>query len=224
MSLFRFCLAVALPLTLLVGCHPKLKGEARMLPKDGPGTGNETNWGIDPNGPGGSRTGGPGSGSLTDLDRNPGGYDPSKGSSGEDMFGKPSDIGLSIPVPPGEGEGVLRMFGPVYFANDQSNIGEAERPKLDAIAAYLTSDKGIAMKLIVEGHCDERGSEEYNRALGERRAIAAKDYLLSKQIDASRISTMSYGEEQPADPGLTEEAFAKNRRAEFAMVPLNGGL
>ena len=69
--------------------------------------------------------------------------------------------------------------------------------------------------MIIEGNCDERGSAEYNRALGERRAIAAKEYLTAKGIDANRIKTVSYGVEKPADPGHNDQAWAKNRRDEF---------
>ncbi len=67
----------------------------------------------------------------------------------------------------------------------------------------------------IEGHCDERGSDEYNLALGERRAQAAMNYLATLGVPASRMSTISYGEEKPLDPGHNEEAWAKNRRAEF---------
>ena len=69
------------------------------------------------------------------------------------------------------------------------------------------------MRLEIEGHCDEQGTSEYNLALGERRAGAARDFLVTMGIDASRIDTISYGEEKPEDPGKTEEAWAKNRRA-----------
>jgi peptidoglycan-associated lipoprotein len=70
----------------------------------------------------------------------------------------------------------------------------------------------------IEGNCDERGSDDYNMALGERRAKAAKDYLVNLGIASDRISTISYGEEKPADPGHDEEAWARNRRAEFVIV------
>ena len=73
------------------------------------------------------------------------------------------------------------------------------------------------MNLVIEGHCDERGTNEYNMALGDRRARSARDFLVNLGVDASRISTVSYGEEKPADPGKTEEAWAKNRRAQFVF-------
>lgn len=102
---------------------------------------------------------------------------------------------------------------PVYFAFDQARIGTSESHKLDAVAAYLQQNPGNGV--IIEGNCDERGSAEYNRALGERRAIAAKEYLASKGIDPNRLKTVSYGVEKPADPGHNESAWSKNRRDEF---------
>ena len=104
-------------------------------------------------------------------------------------------------------------FQPVYFAFDQARIGTSEAPKLDQVAAYLQQNPGTGV--IIEGNCDERGSAEYNRALGERRAIAAKEYLASKGLDPNRVKTVSYGVEKPADPGHSEASWSKNRRDEF---------
>jgi peptidoglycan-associated lipoprotein len=121
------------------------------------------------------------------------------------------------PVPPDGGAGVERRWeGVVYFAYDQSFIGEAERPKLETLADYLQRHEQL--RLIVEGHCDERGSEEYNRGLGERRALAVRDYLNQLGVATGRVETISYGEEKLADPGETEAAHARNRRAEFVIV------
>lgn len=106
-------------------------------------------------------------------------------------------------------------FPTVYFAYNQDRIGSAERVKLDSVADYMK--KYTSIGLIIEGHCDERGSEEFNRALGERRAIAVKDYLIAAGVPAQRLKTISYGEERPAVLGHTPEALAKNRRAE--LVP-----
>jgi peptidoglycan-associated lipoprotein len=72
-------------------------------------------------------------------------------------------------------------------------------------------------KIVIEGHCDERGTAEYNIALGERRAKSVKRYLINLGVDSSQLSTISYGEERPADPGHNEAAWAKNRRAEFVI-------
>jgi len=104
----------------------------------------------------------------------------------------------------------------IYFDFDRSSIRTSERSKLDAIAKILKSKPET--KIQIEGHCDERGTEEYNRALGERRALAAREYLIRSGISADRIFTISYGEDKPADPGHNEEAWAKNRRDEFILL------
>jgi len=104
-------------------------------------------------------------------------------------------------------------FPPIYFGYDKDVIIESERPKLSQVASYLQSNGELG--LIIEGNCDDRGSNEYNRALGERRAIAAKNYLTSLGIPESRLKTISYGEDKPAVQGETEEARAKNRRDEL---------
>lgn len=110
-------------------------------------------------------------------------------------------------------------FQPVYFRFDQSSIDSNEAAKLDQVASYLKSNPGTGV--VIEGNCDSKGSEEYNRALGERRALAAKDYLLNKGIADSRIRTVSYGEEKPAVvPDNDEASRAKNRRDEFIGVTL----
>ena len=87
---------------------------------------------------------------------------------------------------------------------------------LEQNAVYLRSNP--ALKVVIEGHCDDRGSDEYNLALGERRAVAAKNYLVSLGIAAERLSVISYGEEQPLVTAANEEGWAKNRRAEFKAV------
>jgi len=105
----------------------------------------------------------------------------------------------------------------VYFEFDRSAIKPSEQPKLDQVATYLKSNPNTQLK--VEGNCDERGTEEYNRALGERRAIAAREYLIQKHnIGSERITTVSFGEDKPSDNGKTEEAYAKNPRDEFIIL------
>ncbi len=104
----------------------------------------------------------------------------------------------------------------VYFAYDRSVIGSSERHKLDQVAKYLRENKVFG--LIVEGHCDKKGSAEYNRALGERRAIAVRDYLKNAGVSENRIKTMSYGEDRLIDKGETEIAHARNRRAELILA------
>jgi peptidoglycan-associated lipoprotein len=105
----------------------------------------------------------------------------------------------------------------VYFGFDRSAIQPSEQGKLDAVATYLKNTPNV--QLLVEGHCDERGTEEYNRSLGERRAISAREYLLQKHgLPSDRVTTASFGEDRPASLEGTEEAFAKNRRAEFVII------
>jgi peptidoglycan-associated lipoprotein len=105
----------------------------------------------------------------------------------------------------------------IYFEFDRSAIKASEQSKLDAVATYLKSTQGV--QLLIEGHCDERGTEEYNRALGERRAIAAREYLLQKHgISSERVTTASFGKDRPASLEKTEEGYAKNRRDEFVIL------
>ena len=108
-----------------------------------------------------------------------------------------------------------RHWGPIYFAFNQIFIGETEREKLEKLADYLNRNPQYVT--IIEGHCDKRGSDEYNRTLGEKRAIAVRDYLASLGVDDSKLQTISYGEEKLVDSGETENAHSRNRRAEFIV-------
>ena len=104
----------------------------------------------------------------------------------------------------------------IYFDTDQYNVDSADAAALQSQAAYLSQYPQIS--ITVEGHADERGTREYNLALGERRANAAKNYLVSLGVAASRISTVSYGKERPVAMGSNEEAWAQNRRAVSVVV------
>jgi peptidoglycan-associated lipoprotein len=104
----------------------------------------------------------------------------------------------------------------IYFNFDSADLSEESRSILSKNADLLS--KQSALKVRIEGNCDERGSDEYNMALGERRAKAAKDYLVSLGVQAERLSIISYGEEKPAVDGHDEAAWAKNRRDEFVIV------
>ena len=106
-------------------------------------------------------------------------------------------------------------FTPVYFGFDASQLAPAELAKIEAVAQHLQSKPNRVV--IVEGNCDERGSNEYNLSLGDLRAIAIRDYLVTLGIDAQRIQSKSYGEEKPAVAGHNESAWSKNRRGEFAV-------
>jgi peptidoglycan-associated lipoprotein len=105
---------------------------------------------------------------------------------------------------------------PVYFDYDSSELNAGGQRVLDENAAVLK--KYPSWTVTIEGHCDERGTAEYNLALGERRAVAARTYLVSLGLSADRVRTVSYGKEFPFDPGHDEAAFAKNRRAHFVIT------
>ena len=107
------------------------------------------------------------------------------------------------------------MFPDVHFDYDQYNIKPQDEPTLKRLATWLV--KNTDTRLTIEGHCDERGTVEYNLALGERRASAVRDYLAASGIDRKRITTISYGKERPLDKAQTEEAWAKNRRGHFLV-------
>ena len=104
----------------------------------------------------------------------------------------------------------------IYFDFDSDALSDQARKTLTSDADYLR--KNAVAKLRIEGNCDERGSAEYNIALGEKRAKAAEKYLVTMGIPADRLAIISYGKEKPADPGHDESAWAKNRRDEFAVL------
>jgi len=106
-------------------------------------------------------------------------------------------------------------FTDIHFDFDKSFIREDAKPALQKVAEYLKKTPGASV--LIEGHCDERGTPEYNMALGERRAASAKSYLVSLGVKGGSLSTVSFGEEKPVDPGHNEEAWAKNRRAHIVL-------
>ena len=114
------------------------------------------------------------------------------------------------------GDNVERgRFSPVHFGFDSYSIEPSETSKLNEVASFM---KSSSKQLVIAGFTDERGTPEYNRGLGERRAQAARSYLISRGVDASRIQTTSFGLEMPVDPGHNDAAWAKNRRAEFGVT------
>ncbi|MFM5884570.1 MAG: peptidoglycan-associated lipoprotein Pal [Novosphingobium sp.] len=117
------------------------------------------------------------------------------------------------PVPGSQADFAATMMGQdtILFDTDKYNIDSADQTALAAQAQWLA--KYPAKRITLEGHCDERGTREYNLALGERRANAAKNYLVTLGVDAARITTVSYGKERPAALGSDEDSWAKNRRA-----------
>ena len=134
----------------------------------------------------------------------------------------PSDSGFPTPAPEpspvssdltaGSGKSEL---SDVFFDFDDFTIRPDQRAVLDGDADVLR--RNPRMKVLIEGHCDERGTRLYNMALGDKRANAAKEYLVALGVDASRIDTVSYGNERPFAPGHDEAAWAQNRRAHFVI-------
>ena len=103
----------------------------------------------------------------------------------------------------------------VYFDFDRATVKDSERSKVDRVARFLQDNRGAAVS--IEGHCDERGTEEYNLALGERRAQSIRNYLIDSGVSPRQARTLSYGEARPAVDAQTDAAFAQNRRGEFVL-------
>jgi peptidoglycan-associated lipoprotein len=104
-----------------------------------------------------------------------------------------------------------------FYNYDEATLDAAAQSALQASATWLRGD-GAAYNVLIEGHCDERGTEQYNLALGDRRAYSAKEYLTTLGINAGRIRTVSYGEERPFEQGQNESAWSQNRRAHIVLV------
>ena len=137
------------------------------------------------------------SGKTTSQTKSPG---DESGTMGKDSTGSVESEGLA-------------GLKTIYFDFDKYNLLDDAKTALDRNAKALTDNP--KMKIVIQGHCDERGTVEYNLALGEKRASAARDYLIRLGIDASRISVISYGKERPAAMGHDEDSWSKNRRDEF---------
>ncbi len=139
-------------------------------------------------------------------------------SSGDGSGGAGGHAGAGGPAKPGTQEDLVVNVGDrVFFAFNQSDLSSEARATLDRQAAWLK--KYGSIKVTVEGHCDERGTREYNLALGERRATAVKNYLVADGIPAARVKTISYGKERPAVLGSNEAAWAQNRRGVTVVTP-----
>jgi peptidoglycan-associated lipoprotein len=144
-----------------------------------------------------------------------------KPKSGSGLDGDSGVIGTPI-----DGEGAMGdripgdeqrdLFSVVFFDYDSALVNPSENSKLDTVVDHLKQNS--AQSLTVEGHCDERGSNEYNLSLGERRALAVRAYLVGHGIEADKVQTKSYGEERPVAMGHDEASWSQNRRAEFVIV------
>jgi peptidoglycan-associated lipoprotein len=139
----------------------------------------------------------------------------------------PSPVSEPVPVPPMPAEDEIGSkslddlnrdspLKPLYFGLDSAEVSSDGQQVLQANAAVIKQYP--AWQVTIEGHCDERGTAEYNLALGERRALAAKTYLVSLGIPADKLRTVSYGKEFPFDPGHDDSAWSKNRRAHFVIT------
>jgi peptidoglycan-associated lipoprotein len=104
----------------------------------------------------------------------------------------------------------------VYFDFDRHSVRKGEQAKVENVAGYLKGNPSD--QILIEGHCDERGTEEYNRSLGEKRALAVREYLVRLGIDPERVHTLSLGEDRPAVPESNDAAWTKNRRGEFVLL------
>jgi peptidoglycan-associated lipoprotein len=119
--------------------------------------------------------------------------------------------GMGVAAPGTQMDLEVNVGDRVFYALDSSSLNEDAQATLTRQAAWLKANPGI--RATVEGHCDERGTREYNLGLGERRATAAKNFLVSAGIEAERLSTISYGKERPAVEGHSEDTYRQNRRA-----------
>lgn len=143
-----------------------------------------------------------GSGCVTRNTETPASVPPLHGDPG-------TDVNFSVSL-----EDFFSSFAPVYFHYDSYALAPKVLPNLNALADKMRQEPGLRAQ--VEGHCDERGTQEYNMALGQQRALAVQAYLVQLGISPERLSTVSYGEERPAAEGHTESAWAMNRRCEFS--------
>jgi peptidoglycan-associated lipoprotein len=131
----------------------------------------------------------------------------------------PDTAAQQVVAPESEDTDVMaegKILNTIYFNYDKADLQPSSIEVLKKIGAWLS--KNPEKKIRIEGHCDERGTDEYNIALGERRALAAKNYLSTMGISMQNITTLSFGEEKPAVPGHTEDAWSQNRRDEFKIV------
>ncbi|NMW21029.1 MAG: peptidoglycan-associated lipoprotein Pal [Chlorobiaceae bacterium] len=120
---------------------------------------------------------------------------------------------VPVPTPPPPPPVIHSSLGDVFFDFDKSELRTDAVAQLKTNANWIEANAG--KKVIIEGHCDERGTNEYNLALGERRANSAKDYIVHLGVEPAKLKTISYGEEKPFAEGHNEEAWAQNRRAHF---------
>ena len=147
-----------------------------------------------------------------------------RGKKQQDQYaGTDGDYVNGTPLPDRPSDGVSfnspnvdkSQFQPIYFGFDSAEVSSGEQGKLDSVAGFLKSNSNT---IILAGFTDERGTEEYNRSLGERRAQAVRNYIISAGASGGSIQTVSFGEEMPASSGSGEESWSQNRRTEIGVV------
>ena len=205
----RALILLALASVLLTGCPKSPSPGAGMGPGSGAGGAGSMGAGS-----------GTGSGSGAASGQPAGGSGAQGGQAGAGMAGGTAGsgraTGTNIPALPSPTEfSATSALRDVHFAFDKYDITPADKSILDANARWLKSH--ARAQILIEGHCDERGTNEYNLALGERRARAARDYLESAGVSDSRITVVSYGEERPTCSESTEACWTQNRRAHFLV-------
>ena len=154
----------------------------------------------------------------TGTNPNPGPGNAIPGSGNEGVSGQTSGI-ASNPAGSHDGwtpDATVFQADTVQFPFDSAVVRPGEKSKVGAVADYLKSNSSTAVR--IEGHCDERGTEEYNRSLGDRRALALREELAGLGIDPTRVDTVSFGKDRPEDPGHNEAAWSKNRRGVFILL------
>jgi peptidoglycan-associated lipoprotein len=201
---------------LMTGCPKKPAPAVGAGPGGGPGS---TAGGASGTGPGAGGTGsGPGGSGGGSIGSGPGGTLPGSGGpgSGGSGPGVAGATGTTIPALPSPKDFVeTSALRDVHFDFDKYEIRAGDKPVLDENVSWLKQNANA--QVLIEGHCDERGTNEYNLALGERRAKATRDHLVSLGIDGGRITVISYGEERPLCTERTEACWAQNRRAHFLV-------
>ncbi len=135
--------------------------------------------------------------------------------SGTGSGGGASTATVAGPVPGSQEHLVVNVGDRVFFDLDKSDLKPEARTTAESVATWMNNYPAVAVT--IEGHADERGTREYNLALGERRANSVRDYLVAVGVNANRLSTISYGKERPAVLGSNEDAWAQNRRGVFVV-------
>lgn len=210
-------------LTAGAGCKKSPKPPT-LIPGNRPGQVADGTGLIDPVKLPDKPTTGPGAGSTLPGGLGPDGRPLTGDGSTTSVPINPSEAGIQTTRPDAnlpENRDILKAET-LYYDLDRATVRASERPKLDRVATYLKNTPNAMLK--VEGHCDERGTEDYNRSLGERRALAAREYLVNSGIAPERVTTVTLGEDQPAETGHDEAAWSKNRRAEFIVLGAGTGL